>query len=424
MNASIAFDRSVDYGKRAPEIFATGLELIMRYPRIAMIHSSMGERGGAEKLILEQANYLTKRHSLTIFATYSRPQQCYPNLMKGLDIRQLVGFPIPKFELVSNITLALILARNFKGNFEEYDILFTHQQPAHWIAYTSSRPYVVQIHSLLTILYPERFPDEPPWDTDYDRFLINLASKLGGYRILRHVDRLSMRGARKVLVQSKKLAKVIKDLYDVEAFCIHYGIDFSGLTRTNPEPVFSKYRIKSPLILMVTRLIPSKGADVLIEIMPRILREYPKATLVIACPKGHYQTVWRLHARRLNVENSTRIITVPPSEINALYSGATVVGFPSIAPENAPRAVIEAMSFGIPIVAWDNGWGGAETVAEGGGMLAKPHDINDFGDKVQALLNDEEMRIRIGKRTRQYAATLSWEHVGPKFEEVLRNAAG
>jgi glycosyltransferase involved in cell wall biosynthesis len=344
--------------------------------------------------------------------------------MKGLAIRQLVGFPIPKFELVSNVALGLILAKNFNRKFEEYDVVLSHQQPGPWIAYASTRPYVVQVHSLLTILYPELFPDEPPWDTDYDRFLINLTCKLGGCRILRRIDGLSMRGARKVLVQSKRLAEVIKDLYGVEPLRVPYGIDSTGLTRTSPKPLFSKYRIKPPLILMVTRLIPSKGADVLIEIMPRILQEYPNATLVIACPRGHYQTVWRLHARRLNVENSTRIITVPHSEINALYSGATVVGFPSMAPENAPRAVVEAMSFGIPIVAWGNGWGGAEVVAEGGGMLAKPYDVSDFGDKVQAVLNDKEMRLRIGEHSRQYAATLSWERVGPKFEQVLQNVAG
>ena len=401
----------------------------MDHLRVAFVHSAFSERGGAERLILELAKYVSKKSKVTLFVTYSRPEQSYPDLMRGLGIRELVGLRTPRFELASNVTLGLILAKSIRRKLNEYDVVLSHQQPAPWIACCSGRPYVVQIQSLLTKLYPEHFPypegfpHEKMIEKDYDRALINLTGRLGGSALLRIIDRLSMRDARKVLVQSRRLAEIAKDVYGVQPLRVRYGIDFADLTRVDPKPVFSKYAIERPLIFMATRLIPSKGAGIAIEIMPRILREHPSSTLVIACPRGPYQSYYELYARRLEVENRTRIITVSSSELKALYSGASVVCFPSCEPENAPRAVAEAMHYGIPVVAWDNGWGGAEIMAESGGMLARPYEIDDFADKILALLNNQEMRRMVGKRGQQFAATLSWDNVGPIFERILQEAA-
>jgi glycosyltransferase involved in cell wall biosynthesis len=397
--------------------------------RIAIVHSAFGERGGAERSVLEQAKYLSRKNGTTLFATYSRPAQSYPQLMKDLDILELVGLRIPKLELASNVALGLILAKKCARKLDEYDVVLSHQQPGPWIASCSRRPYVVQIQSLLTKLYPEHFPDPEAFpheriiEKDYDRALINLVGRLGGSALLRSIDRLSMRGARKVLVQSRRLAEIAKDIYDVQPLRVRYGIDFADLTRADSKPVFSKYEIEPPLILMATRLIPSKGAGIAIQIMPRILREHPHSTLVIACPRGPYQSYYDLYAKRLKVKDRTRIITVSSSELKALYSGASVVCFPSCEPENAPRAVVEAMHYGIPVVAWGNGWGGAEIMAESGGMLARPYETDDFADKILALLNDQELRRMVVEHAKQYVATLSWDNVGPRFEQILQKAA-
>jgi glycosyltransferase involved in cell wall biosynthesis len=232
----------------------------------------------------------------------------------------------------------------------------------------------------------------------------------------------SIQGAKKVLVQGKRLCQIIKEVYGVEPMRVRYGIDFSDFKITDPTSVFSRYGIRSPLILMVTRLLPSKRPDVMIKILPKILQDHPTATLVVACPQGRYQTIWRRFAAKIGVASSTRIISTSTSELNALYSGASVVGYPSQAEENASRGILEAMRFGVPVVAWNNEWGAAEMVKEGTGMLARPYDIDDFADKVLELLNDDEMRRRIGQRAQQHAQTFSWEHVGPSFEKILQTA--
>lgn len=392
--------------------------------RIASVHSAFGERGGAERSVLEQAHRFTKKHEVTLFVTYARPVACYPNLMRGLDIRQLVGISIPKFNLVLNAALGLILAGAFRNDFKHYDILLSHQQPAHWIAYRSKRPYVIQIHSILSILYPELFPNPFPWDTDFDRVVINLAINSAGRRIIRRIDQAAIRGANEVLVQGAMIGQLIHQIYGIKPIKIPYGVDFSTYKRTDPAPIFSKYSIKSPMILMATRPLPSKRPDLMIGILPQILKDHPTATLVIACARGPYTIIWRRLARRLGVSSSVRIISVSSSEINALYSGASVVGYPTQALESVGRVVIEAMYFGVPPVVWDDGWGPAEVVKDGVGLRATPYDADDFADKVLTLLNNGELRQRMGARARRYAMTnFSWEKSVRTVETILERTA-
>lgn len=389
--------------------------------RIASLHSAFAERGGAEKSVLEQAHYLSRRNTVSLFATYSRPESCYSNLMRGLDIRELVGIPIDKFGLVINVALGLFLADSFRGRFTDFDLLLSHQQPAHWIAYGSKRPYVVQIHSFLSLLYPERF-NTFPWDTDFDRIAINMAIDFGGRPVLRQIDQASIRCARKVLVQGSMLGRIIQEIYDVTPVKIPVAVDLSTYMRTDPKNVFDKYSISSPLILTVTRALPSKRPDLMIRILPRILKDHPTATLVIVCGKSPYQIHLRRLAGRLGVTASTRILTVGSEEINALYSGASVVGYPAQGLEAVGRVPIEAMCFGVPPVVWDNEWGPSEVVKDGVGFRARPYDADDFADKVLTLLNDDELRGRMGARAESYSKSFSWERVGPIHQGILKDA--
>jgi len=388
--------------------------------RIASIHSALAERGGAERSILEQAHYLMRNHEVTVFGTYVNKSRCYEDLMKGLDVRQLVGIPVSKLDLFINTSLGLLLARKFKRDLKGYDVLLSHQEPAHWIAFCSKRPYVVQIHSLLTALYPEL--GDLPWGSDYDRMIIDTTLMMGGRRFARWSDQQAVRGAESVLVQGKMTGRMVQDIYGVRPVQVPYAIDFSRYLSADPKPVFARYSIRHPLILMVTRPVPGKRPDLMIRILPKILKDYPTATLVIACAEGLYTHIWRKLAESLGVATSTKIISISPVEINALYSGASVVVYPTQAPEMLGRVVVEAMYFGVPPVVWDNEWGPAEAVKDGVGLRARPYDINDFLDKILALLGDDELRQRMGNEAKRYARmTFSWEKAGHALEEILES---
>jgi glycosyltransferase involved in cell wall biosynthesis len=68
--------------------------------------------------------------------------------------------------------------------------------------------------------------------------------------------------------------------------------------------------------------------------------------------------------------------------------------------EGFPYTVIESMSCGIPVVATDVG-GVSEALDSSCGFICKPKDYIEIGSRVVELLQNEELRLQMGKNARQ-----------------------
>ena len=68
--------------------------------------------------------------------------------------------------------------------------------------------------------------------------------------------------------------------------------------------------------------------------------------------------------------------------------------------EGFPYTVIESMSCGIPVVATDVG-GVSEALDSSSGFICKPKDFEEIGNRVVELLQNEELRTRMGKSARE-----------------------
>jgi glycosyltransferase involved in cell wall biosynthesis len=101
--------------------------------------------------------------------------------------------------------------------------------------------------------------------------------------------------------------------------------------------------------------------------------------------------------------------------------------------ETAPMVVIEAMAAGKPIVATQVG-GVADLMAEsrhssgekGGasGFLVDPGDMQAFAQRVVLLLQDDDLRRRMGDRARQSAARFRVEPIAAKYRQLYYQIAG
>jgi colanic acid/amylovoran biosynthesis glycosyltransferase len=68
--------------------------------------------------------------------------------------------------------------------------------------------------------------------------------------------------------------------------------------------------------------------------------------------------------------------------------------------EGIPVALVEAMSYGIPVVATPTG-GTSELVVPGTGLLAPPADPVAMADRIQSLLRDGNLAEKIGDSGRR-----------------------
>ena len=159
-----------------------------------------------------------------------------------------------------------------------------------------------------------------------------------------------------------------------EKIVIRYnGIDASSCTSLPPRGGFrAKWGISpdEPLILFLSRLIPRKGADILIESFAQACPE--SGRLVIAGPEGEpgYRAYLEKCARKSGVE--TRVIftgAIYDEEKKAALADADIFALPSRY-ENFANAAAEAMACGIPVIITDSC--GIRSLVEGQAGLVIP----------------------------------------------------
>jgi glycosyltransferase involved in cell wall biosynthesis len=87
--------------------------------------------------------------------------------------------------------------------------------------------------------------------------------------------------------------------------------------------------------------------------------------------------------------------------------------------------VIEAMAWGIPVVAW-NYAGTTVTVSDGeSGYLAEPYKVKSYAEGILRLLTNPRLRARMGKAARERVEKLfSWERHVSILEGAIWQALG
>jgi glycosyltransferase involved in cell wall biosynthesis len=157
---------------------------------------------------------------------------------------------------------------------------------------------------------------------------------------------------------------------------------------------------EGPLVGIVGRLVPIKNHVLFLEAAERISAERPDAAFVIA-GDGELRPMLEAEAGR-SLEGRVRFLGWV-SDLPALYAALDVVVLTSLA-EGTPVALIEALAAGRAVVATNVG--GVEDVVEHGrtGYLAPSGDAEGLARAVLSLLEEPELRARMGALGRELVA--------------------
>ena len=91
------------------------------------------------------------------------------------------------------------------------------------------------------------------------------------------------------------------------------------------------------------------------------------------------------------------------TDVKELLKECHIMAFPSYYMEGLPKSLIEANAIGRPIIT-SNSVGCKETVIDGyNGFLIKPKDVDALTEKLDLLISDKELRVKMGKNSRKYA---------------------
>lgn len=208
----------------------------------------------------------------------------------------------------------------------------------------------------------------------------------------------------------KNLARVADP--ESEFIYVPNGVDTA---RFKPVERSQNPRVK---LLFIGRLIPRKGFQRVIQALPKVRALAKRLFEIEVVGTGAAREELDGLAEELKVSDLIRYAgTIPYDQLEKAYQSADVFVLTSLS-EGMPSVILEAMGCGLPVVASNVG-GNNEIVKEGeNGYLIEGEDIETLAQKLAALINDEDLRTRLGQRSREMALQYDWKEIMGKYNEL------
>lgn len=227
-------------------------------------------------------------------------------------------------------------------------------------------------------------------------------------RKLRRLEkRVLSLGAAKLVEVSPELAGASLRLDAVspkKVTVIENGVDVERFARADGGPLRTRLSLDpgDMLVGMVGRLEEIKGPGVLLEAFAGLAGEFPRARLAFV-GEGRLDKPLRARAQALGLSGRVDFLG-SRGDIPSVMAALDILALPSLS-EGLPFALLEAMASGKAVAASAVGRVPAILRPESGpenGLLVPPGAPNALASALATLLNDNALRERLGRSSRQF----------------------
>lgn len=212
---------------------------------------------------------------------------------------------------------------------------------------------------------------------------------------------------------------------------LYPGLNPEEWTRTAGVPELrSKLGVEGrKVILSISRLIPRKGQDTVLQALPAVLKAVPNALYVIVGDGPERGRLEQL-AERLGVADYVRFVgSIPNTETQTYYRCCDVFVMPNRRMPNGDiegfgLVFLEANACGKPVVGGRSG-GAVDAIVDGEtGYLVDPTSPDEVAERLIRLLLDPALAARLGEQGRvRTVASFTWENSGRCLGTIVSLAA-
>jgi len=169
---------------------------------------------------------------------------------------------------------------------------------------------------------------------------------------------------------------------------IYNAVENSSLPNMTKDEAKKKIGVEGDIILSAGRNVPWKGFDDLRAIMPDLLKENPNFRLVIV---GEDKKV--------------------PHEQMSFYFKAADVFVLNSGYEGLSHVILEAMNFGVPVIASREG-GNPELIQDNfNGLLVEYKNREQIKEAILKLWRDKELQEKFAQNSREKLKNFTWERL-------------
>ncbi|MFA6815639.1 MAG: glycosyltransferase family 4 protein [Lentisphaeria bacterium] len=173
------------------------------------------------------------------------------------------------------------------------------------------------------------------------------------------------------------------------------------------------FLLRKPIILNVGRCCLTKGQHLLIDMFAKLAPNYPEWQLRII---GDGAERSALEQQCLATGCIDRIELLKPVKDIENYLAETAIFAFASSSEGFPNALAEAMAMGCACVSFDCDTGPRDLIVDGeNGFLVPTGDLDLFTRKLELLMRDPDLRMRLGENARKIRTRLSGDLIAERI---------
>ena len=350
--------------------------------KILYVISSLGA-GGAEKILVEQANYLSRNGYSIVIVVFDRAKSFYEiDPAIKIIVLSYTSSKLWLFKYIQIIFTIIVLLKE----------VFTKENPDIIISFITRTNIYATIAAKLAkkvIILSEH--------TNYKR---NAHDMLGLMR------RIIYPFADAVVVLTdydKNMYKFLNNIYTIN----------NPLVLTNKHINVSREKV----ILGVGRLIDLKGFDNLLQAFAQL--EAPEWKLIIIGDGPNRQLLEEL-ALKLSIQDKVELIGIV-TDVELYYKKASIFVLSSKI-EGFPNALCEAMGYGCPSISFDCLTGPGEIITNNvDGILVEPDNVEKLTEVMQKVINDRNLQNYLSTNSKKIINKLDIDRIMQRWLNIIKD---
>jgi len=199
---------------------------------------------------------------------------------------------------------------------------------------------------------------------------------------------------------------------------IYNSIDFLDIENNLKVDLKKELNITGKVVLTNARLTPWKGVDMLIKIMPRLIKKYENIKFIIISEGPERKNLEKL-AIDLNVEEHIFFAGRVSRGLIVEYLKISDVFVLNTNYEGMSHVLLEAMKVGVPIITTKAG-GNPETIKDKEtGLLIDYRDKKQWIEAINLILDNPELADKLVKQAKVDLKRFSWDNLVKETMKVF-----
>ncbi len=384
-------------------------EMIERHnPRVLIIHNQMKYYGGGELLIVELANWLTKRGIKNDILTLSKSRDVENSLINTEIIipENNLNIEPPGYRDVKSILKAIRIFRKKLREIEKnYDVINFHDFPVTWTLFPKKKPCVW-------------FMNMPPnlWSRPDAGFFYRALNKA---RIL--ADRIIVRSSVDFIAVAESLnLKRAFERYGKQAKMVHFGINHEFFSNGEKEKAVKKFKLDGKFVVVQSGMITEARNQLESVKAVEKAKEKIQNILMVLAGKEEDRYAQKVKEYIKNKKLEKQILftgNLKREELRDIYMAADVGLFP-IGGQGGVLAPFEVLCAGTPIIISED----MET-----SELVKRQDIgistSEYDKALVEVYNNKEKYLEQAKKASLFVKNnLSWGAFSDRMIKLFESA--